>query len=229
MEHMKLDLDTLVRDPKCDLTESDIKYIMYQLLDGLCCLHKNWILHRDIKPGNILFSEDGSLKIADFGSSRYYGSPDREMTAHITTRFYRPPEMLYGSKYYTGGVDIWSAGCVFAEMVLRKPVFPGETELSQLTKIFALRGSPNEKTWPEVLDMPNYVPFEYIEKVPFKKLMPSLSNEGIDLMEKMLDINPNLRIGTEDALKHPFFSSGASMKDSGYQNYIKQYVKPTKK
>jgi len=217
-----------VRDTKLDFTEADIKAIMHQLLSGLDCLHKNWILHRDIKPGNILFGENGTLKIADFGSSRYYGSPDREMTAHITTRYYKCPEMLYGSKYYTAGVDIWSAGCVFAEMVMRRPLFPGETDLGQLTKIFALRGSPNEKSWPELLELPNYVPFEPIDKVPFKKITPSVSAEGLDLLEKMLDINPNYRISTEDALNHPFFTTGTSMKDITYPEFIKAYKHPKK-
>ena len=92
-----------------------------------------------------MFDEDGTLKIADFGSSRYFESSKKEMTAHITTRYYRPPEMLYGSKYYNEGVDIWSAGCVFAELVMGKPIFPGDTDIGQLTKIFSLRGSPNVK------------------------------------------------------------------------------------
>jgi cyclin-dependent kinase 7 len=229
MEHMKLDLDALIHDGRTELQEADIKSIMFQLLEGLNCLHKNWILHRDIKPGNLLFDEEGTLKIADFGSSRYYGTPDREMTAHITTRFYRPPEMLYGSKYYSAGVDIWSAGCIFAELILRRPVFPGESEIGQLSKIFALRGSPNEKTWPELLEMQNYLQFESIEKTPFTKIMPHFSEEGLDLLEKMLDINPNFRISTQDALEHAFFKSEPTMKKATYQKFINEYTKPPKK
>jgi len=166
------------------------------LLEGLNCLHKNWILHRDIKPGNILFDTDGVLKLADFGSSRYYGTPDREMTAHITTRYYRPPEMLYGSKYYGGGVDIWSAGCIFAELFIKRPVFPGDTEIGMLSKIFGLRGSPDEKSWPELLELSNYLPFEPIERIPFTKIIKDISESGADLLEKMLDPNPNKRIST---------------------------------
>ena len=110
-----------------------------------------------MKPGNILIAEDGIVKISDFGSSRYHGSPNREMTARITTRFvlvprlffshfhrfYRCPEMLYGTKYYGPGVDVWAAGCIMAEMIMKKFLFPGTSEIDQLSKIFSIRGTPN--------------------------------------------------------------------------------------
>jgi len=143
-----------------------------------------------------LFDSEGVLKIADFGSSRYFGTPDREMTAHITTRYYRSPEMLYGSRYYGPGIDVWGAGCIFAELLLRTPIFPGDTEIGMLTKIFGLRGSPNEETWPELLELPNYLAFEPTEKIPLSKIIPNLSESGLDLLDKMLEINPNKRIST---------------------------------
>jgi len=228
IEYMKLDLDTLIRMKGDELTEADIKSITYQVLSGLSCLHKDWILHRDMKPGNILIAEDGTVKISDFGSSRYYGSPNREMTARITTRFYRAPEMLYGTKFYGPGVDLWAAGCIMAEMIMKKFLFPGTSEIDQLSKIFSLRGTPNEETWPELLEMPNYIPFEPIEKIPFKKILPHASEETIDLLERLLEINPNRRIKTEEAMNHPYFTTGPPMSENTYQKLVKDYLSTKK-
>jgi len=224
IEYMKLDLDTLIRLKGDELTEADVKSITYQTLCGLSCLHQDWILHRDMKPGNILIAEDGTVKISDFGSSRYYGSPNREMTSKITTRFYRAPEMLYGTKFYGPGVDLWAAGCIMAEMIMKKFLFPGTSEIDQLSKIFSLRGTPNEETWPELLEMPNYIPFEPVEKIHFRKILPHASEETIDLLERLLEINPNRRIKTEEALNHPYFTTGPPMSESTYQKLVKDYL-----
>ena len=98
---------------------------------------------QDVTPGNILVSGEGILKFADFGLAKQYGSPKRQYTTGVVTRYYRPPEILYGARHYGPAVDIWSAGCILAELLLRIPLFPGTTDIDQLAKIFTIRGTPN--------------------------------------------------------------------------------------
>jgi cyclin-dependent kinase 7 len=127
---------------------------MLMLMRGLNHIHQRFILHRvfdefikDLKPNNLLLARDGTLKIADFGLARIYGDPVT-MTPTVITRWYRPPELLFGAQYYSDAVDIWSCGCIFAELMLRTPYFASETDIDQLKTIFQARGTPKEKDWP---------------------------------------------------------------------------------
>jgi cyclin-dependent kinase 12/13 len=129
---------------------------MEQLLKGLHYCHVNNVLHRDIKGANLLISGGGKLlKLADFGLARPF-TRDGSFTNHVITLWYRPPELLLGATNYAEAVDIWSVGCIFAEFLLRKPLFPGRTEQEQLSKIFELCGFPNEENWPGVSKLPLY-------------------------------------------------------------------------
>lgn len=118
------------------LTAANIKCYILQTLLGLEYLHQNWILHRDLKPNNLLVDAKGCLKLGDFGLAKYFGSPNRLYTHEVVTRWYRAPELLFGAKKYGVGVDIWAVGCILAELLLRIPFLAGETCLDQLSKIF---------------------------------------------------------------------------------------------
>jgi len=190
----------------------DLKYtknFLYQLLRGVDFIHKNKVLHRDLKPQNLLINKDNILKIGDFGLARGYGIPVKNYTHEVVTLWYRPPDVLLGNKTYGTTVDMWSIGCIFAEMVSGKPLFTGNNENDQLKKIFEIMGTPTEKYAPCLREFPEWGVgennFEANEPQNFKELFRDLDNDGIDLMQKFLQLEPDKRISAEEALKHPFF------------------------
>ena len=158
LEYAPTDLDKLLKDKSISLEERDIRGIFRQILEGMMFLHSQFVLHRDLKPSNVLVSRDGLLKFADFGMARLFGTP-REFTKGVVTLWYRAPELLYGASYYGPAVDMWSVGCIFAEVLMREPIFPGSSEIDQLSKIFAILGPATDETWPGVSTLPNYLPF----------------------------------------------------------------------
>lgn len=135
MEHLEHDLKGLMERKKQPFSTSEVKCLMLQLLEGVHYLHTNWIIHRDLKPSNLLMNNSGELKICDFGMARQYGSPIKPYTQMVITQWYRPPELLLGAKQYSTAVDMWSIGCIMAELLSQKPLFPGKTELDQLQKV----------------------------------------------------------------------------------------------
>lgn len=173
---------------------------------GINYIHKNNIIHRDLKPQNLLITNDGVMKIADFGLARGYGIPVKNYTHEVVTLWYRPPDVLLGSKTYFTSVDIWSIGCIFAEMVNGVALFDGVDAQNQLKKIFKIRGTPSEKTYPEIINLPEWFNHEYEYCAPedLSKVCPRLDKEGLDLLNRFLQINPNKRISIQDALEHPF-------------------------
>lgn len=142
-EFIDMDLTKILQHPKYCYDESIAKGLLLQFLSGLAKLHEYQVIHRDIKPENLLISRKGNLKIADFGFARFIASPNREMTAGVVSDWYRPPEIFFGSTYYSYSVDIWSAGCIFAEFFQKEPLFRGNGEIEILEKIFFLLGVPN--------------------------------------------------------------------------------------
>lgn len=135
-DFMDTDLEVIIKDINIVLTTANIKAYMIQTLQGLDYLHCNWILHRDLKPNNLLVNSKGVLKIGDFGLAKFHGSPSRINTHQVVTRWYRAPELLYGARQYGNAIDMWAVGCILAELLLRAPFLPGESDLDQLTKIF---------------------------------------------------------------------------------------------
>jgi len=207
-EFLEQDLKKLIDGTSGEgLEKMTVKSYLYQLIKGVAYIHKFKILHRDLKPQNLLISRDGILKIADFGLARGYGIPVRNYTHEVVTLWYRPPDVLLGSKNYLTTVDIWSIGCIFAEMVNGKPLFTGVSESDQLKKIFRIRGTPNEKVYPEIKNLPDWNPdnFDDYPEEDISKYVPKLDADGIDLLLKMLQTDPDKRISAEEAMKHPYF------------------------
>uniref|UniRef100_A0A8D1TR27 Cyclin-dependent kinase 2 n=2 Tax=Boreoeutheria TaxID=1437010 RepID=A0A8D1TR27_PIG len=183
-----------------------IKSYLFQLLQGLAFCHSHRVLHRDLKPQNLLINAEGSIKLADFGLARAFGVPVRTYTHEVVTLWYRAPEILLGCKYYSTAVDIWSLGCIFAEMVTRRALFPGDSEIDQLFRIFRTLGTPDEVVWPGVTSMPDYKPsFPKWARQDFSKVVPPLDEDGRSLLSQMLHYDPNKRISAKAALAHPFF------------------------
>lgn len=181
---------------------------LYQLLKGVEYIHKNKIVHRDLKPQNLLISNDGIMKIADFGLARGYGIPVKNYTHEVVTLWYRPPDVLLGSKTYMTTIDIWSIGCIFAEMVNGKALFTGVNETDQLEKIFKILGTPTFDSYPGLEDLPDWSTQEFDLYKPqnLSLFVPKLDENGVDLLEKMLRINPKERLSLSEALAHPYLS-----------------------
>jgi len=197
-----------------------VKANLYQMLNGLAFCHAHRVIHRDLKPQNLLIDRHGNLKLADFGLARAFSLPIRTYTHEVVTLWYRPPEVLLGQKQYSTPVDIWSVGCIFAEMAQRRPLFAGDSEIDQIFKIFQVQGTPNESIWPGVTSLPDFKnTFPKWHPVPLAKKVPNLDANGIDLLSKMVCYDPNSRISARDALNHPYFDDLDKSRWNSKQTY----------
>lgn len=204
-EFMLTDLSRVIARPEERLTEPQVKCYMHQLLSGLQHCHERGILHRDIKGSNLLIDKNGMLKIADFGLANFYG-PDHHqpLTSRVVTLWYRAPELLLGDTNYGVGVDLWSAGCLLAEMFRGVPIMPGRTEVEQLHKIFRLCGTPSEEYWRKLkLSTTFRPPKSYRPSLveTFRDLPPS----SLGLLCTLLALDPAFRGSASKALKNQFF------------------------
>ena len=204
-EYMDTDLENVIKDRSLVLSAADIKAYMLGMLRALEHCHKRWVVHRDIKPNNFLISRDGGIKLTDFGLSRIYGSPERKYTNQVFARWYRAPELLFGSTCYGPGVDVWALGCVFAELLLRKPWFPAETDVEVLSKIFNTLGTPKDKDWAGLRYMPAFIEFPAREGQSLESLFPGIESEALELLGRMVCLDPRRRISASDALNHSYF------------------------
>lgn len=194
--------------PASELPLHLVKSYLFQLLQGVNFCHSHRVIHRDLKPQNLLISELGAIKLADFGLARAFGVPLRTYTHEVVTLWYRAPEILLGSRFYSTAVDIWSVGCIFAEMVTCKALFPGDSEIDQLFRIFRTLGTPSEATWPGVTQLPDYKgSFPKWARKGLEDVVPNLEPEGKDLLQQLLQYDPSQRISAKGALAHPYFSS----------------------
>ncbi|NXN25889.1 CDK3 kinase, partial [Nycticryphes semicollaris] len=206
-EYLNQDLKKYMDSPKTgELPLSLVKNYLFQLLQGVSFCHSHRVIHRDLKPQNLLINEAGAIKLADFGLARAFGVPLRTYTHEVVTLWYRAPEILLGCKYYSTAVDIWSVGCIFAEMVTRKPLFPGDSEIDQLFQIFRTLGTPTEVTWPGVTQLPDYKrDFPRWARKEMKEIIPNLDRDGRDLLAQLLLYDPSRRISAKAALSHQYF------------------------
>lgn len=202
-EHIEQDLNAYLENcPQPGLPEWKIKDVTHQLLNGIDFLHSHRIVHRDLKPQNILISRTGQVKIADFGLARIYRDA-MALTSVVVTLWYRAPEVLLHSSYATA-VDIWSIGCIMAELYNRKPLFEGKSDVDQLHKIFSVIGTPPQTDWPMSVSLPRssfrgYAPFSLAE------LIPEMCKNGVLLLKKMLAFSPQKRISAIEALQDEYF------------------------
>jgi len=208
-EYLNKDLrqyfDSLPRDEM--MPPQLVKSYTWQILQGLTYCHTHRVLHRDLKPQNLLLDEHGRIKLADFGLARCFNLPMRTYTHEVVTLWYRSPEILLGAKFYTAALDIWSVGCIFAEMVTKVALLPGDSEIDQLFRIFQLLGTPDERTWPGISVYPDYKPaFPKWKRQDLKTKLPALKEDGINLLMQMLIYDPGSRITAKQALSHRYFS-----------------------
>ncbi|KAI9228320.1 MAG: cell division control protein 28 [Piptocephalis tieghemiana] len=206
-EFVDIDLKRYIEQKADDITPPRVASIMHQLFQGLTYCHSRAILHRDLKPQNILINKRGEAKLADFGLARTVSLPLCTHTHEVVTLWYRAPEVLLGASLYGPELDIWSLGCIFAELANKAPLMMGDTEIHQIYLIFQLLGTPRPEDFPQSKVMPdfNYEAFPKWKKKPLQEVIPNLDPDGIDLIEKCLDIKANDRISAIRAMKHPYF------------------------
>jgi len=205
-EFLDQDLKRYVESCEAPLPMPLVKSYMYQLLRGIAYCHSRRVLHRDLKLANLLIDRSGALKLADFGLGRAFGIPVGVYTHEVVTLWYRAPEILLGQKRYSTPVDIWSIGCIFAELVTKRPLFPGDCEIDQLFRIFRTLGTPTEEVWPGVTQLPAFKPiFPQCKPQPLSSVLSQLDSVGLDLFSRMLKYAPGERISAKEAMQHPFF------------------------
>ncbi|MCJ1322262.1 kinase subunit of RNA polymerase II carboxy-terminal domain kinase I [Xylographa vitiligo] len=211
-EYLSHDLTGLLNHPTFKLEQSHKKHLAKQLFEGLDYLHRRGVLHRDIKAANILVSNTGQLKLADFGLARFYAKRRQlDYTNRVITIWYRPPELLLGETQYGPAVDIWSAACVMIEIFTKHAIFPGDGgEINQLEKVYNILGTPTRAEWPGLVDMAWFELLRPTEKKPnvfAEKYRDRLTPEAFELMQAMLLYDPAKRPSAGDVLEHPYFTT----------------------
>ncbi|EGF84113.1 hypothetical protein BATDEDRAFT_36457 [Batrachochytrium dendrobatidis JAM81] len=180
---------------------------MFQLLRGIMFCHDNRVLHRDLKPQNLLINSNFELKLADFGLARAFGIPVNTFSNEVVTLWYRAPDVLLGSRNYSTSIDMWSIGCIMSEMHTGKPLFSGKDNEDQLLKIFKLLGTPTEDTWPRVSEYSEYKKtFPYYAPIDLRTKLPMLDNVALNILARMLQYQPLIRVSAKEALLHPYFA-----------------------
>ncbi|CCF56114.1 hypothetical protein KAFR_0A06790 [Kazachstania africana CBS 2517] len=209
LEFLPSDLEVIIKDRNILFTPGDIKAWMLMTLRGIHHIHRNFVLHRDLKPNNLLLSPDGMIKIADFGLARIMPGPRETLTSNVVTRWYRAPELLFGAQHYTYAIDIWSIGIIFAELMLRIPYLPGQDDVSQMEVTFRALGTPTDKDWPEVSSFPSYNKLQIYpppSKDEFRKRFIAAPESALDLMNGMLTMNPHKRWDSSQCLQSVYFT-----------------------
>ncbi|QLG70526.1 hypothetical protein HG535_0A04660 [Zygotorulaspora mrakii] len=211
-ELMECDMHQIIKSEQ-PLTDAHYQSFVYQILCGLKYIHSADVLHRDLKPGNLLVNADCQLKICDFGLARGFSENPVEnnqfLTEYVATRWYRAPEIMLSYQGYTKAIDVWSTGCILAEFLGGKPIFKGKDYVNQLNRILQVLGIPPDETLKRIgsKNVQDYIhQLGFIPKVPFSDIYPQANPQALDLLEKMLAFDPQNRITVEQALQHPYLS-----------------------
>ncbi|CAK9805966.1 Cyclin-dependent kinase 20 [Anthophora plagiata] len=207
-EYMPTGLWEIIKDNDVLLTPVQVKIYTKMILEGIAYIHRKNIIHRDLKPANLLINEKGILKIADFGLGRLLWKNITKPYSHqIATRWYRAPELLYGARYYTAAIDMWSVGCILGELLNKSPLFPGETDIEQLAIVLKYLGTPTSETWPDLSILPDYnkITFPYHKGITWENIIKDTEPEAVDLISKILLYNSTKRLTADEALCHMYF------------------------
>ncbi|XP_048872278.1 cyclin-dependent kinase 17-like isoform X3 [Brienomyrus brachyistius] len=208
-EYLEKDLKQYMDDCGSIMSVHNAKIFLFQLLRGLAYCHRRKVLHRDLKPQNLLINDKGELKLADFGLARAKSVPTKTYSNEVVTLWYRPPDVLLGSTEYSTPIDMWGVGCIFYEMVTGRPLFPGSTVEDELHLIFRVLGTPTEKTWPGISNIEEFKTFKfpryYAESLV--KHAPRIDSDGHNLLSQLLQFGAKKRISAEEALRHSYFHS----------------------
>ncbi|CAH0552589.1 unnamed protein product [Brassicogethes aeneus] len=201
-EYLDLDLKRYIDYTKKPIEKDLVKSYMKQLMEAMAYLHSHRILHRDLKPQNLLVDKEGHVKLADFGLSRSFSLPTRTYTHEVVTMWYRAPELLLGAKMYCTGIDIWSLGCIMVEILNKKAIFPGDSEIDQLYKIFKILGTPTEEMWEGVSLFPDFKPtFPSWPAQKLKDFVKFHDEEEEEFLKSMLIYDPSKRKTAKELLK----------------------------
>ncbi|KAJ7504497.1 kinase-like protein [Mycena galericulata] len=207
MEPMEADLHQIIKSGQT-LTGEHVQYFVYQILRGMKFVHSASVIHRDLKPGNLLVNADCELKICDFGLSRGFENASH-LTEYVATRWYRAPEIMLGFREYDTAIDVWSIGCILAELLSSQPLFKGKDYVDQLKKILDVLGSPEETVLQKIASEKarTYVrSLPISKKRPFTKILPTADLQAIELLTHMLTFDPDQRFTVAEALEHPWLS-----------------------
>uniref|UniRef100_A0A8C8LTT6 cyclin-dependent kinase n=1 Tax=Oncorhynchus tshawytscha TaxID=74940 RepID=A0A8C8LTT6_ONCTS len=208
-EYLDKDLKQYMDDCGNIMSMHNVKIFLFQILRGLAYCHKRKVLHRDLKPQNLLINERGELKLADFGLARAKSVPTKTYSNEVVTLWYRPPDVLLGSSEYSTQIDMWGVGCIFYEMAAGRPLFPGSTVEDELHLIFRLLGTPSEDSWPGISGVDEFKSYNFpkYKPQPFINHAPRLDTEGIELVLSFLKYESKRRISADEAMKQAYFKS----------------------
>lgn len=224
------------------IPETTVKSIMWQVLNGVSYLHQNWVLHRDLKPANIMVTSNGVVKIGDLGLARRFNNPLQSLyngDKVVVTIWYRAPELLLGGRHYTPAIDLWAAGCIFAELLALRPIFKGEEakmdnkknvpfQRNQMQKIVEILGPPTVQDWPSLSRYPEYQSLQQFKQFPsnlqaWYHSIGASNKLGLDLLSNLLIYDPGKRLTAFDSLAHTYFLEGTKVTENIFEGQTFKY------